>query len=158
MPPTDKYQMTGSALRIAISMKHPESPTVPTYLRRASRARQNQIALSAGMAITVAAITVSSMPWPRPLVMVPSQPTSRIPAIPAHSAEYKAECTVQRAYAAVEHEVGDPHGDVADNDQRDHEDADDRSTQGHILIADVLFCIGQHTLVKQEGRYRCGDP
>ena len=35
--------------------------------------------------ITAAAMTVSSMPWPRLVVMVPSQPTSRMPAMPAPS-------------------------------------------------------------------------
>ena len=34
--------------------------------------------------ITDAAMTDSSMPWPRLVVIVPSQPTSRMPAMPAH--------------------------------------------------------------------------
>jgi hypothetical protein len=34
--------------------------------------------------MTAAAMTDSSMPWPRLVVMVPSQPTSRMPAMPAH--------------------------------------------------------------------------
>ena len=37
--------------------------------------------------ITTAAMTMSSMPRPMPVVMVPSQPTWRTPAIPAISAE-----------------------------------------------------------------------
>ena len=37
--------------------------------------------------MTTAAMTTSSMPVPMPVVIVPSQPTSRMPAIPAISAE-----------------------------------------------------------------------
>ena len=53
--------------------------------------------------MTTAAMTISSMPVPMPVVMVPSQPTCRMPAIPAISAREHVDADLDAAHRHAGH-------------------------------------------------------